>query len=187
MLPKLLASICNHQTWLRDTLPRGHPLLVSELFTVHDSLLLGALPHVHEMTRPMGECTGLPLSLQTHLLLRQHLHPLPAPQQPLPAPVYLGDAAVSNRGDLTMRALRPLPKNYHLTKLSIVALWRAWWCDTLYIVCPESRHKFPTIELNMKTYQNLVKKFEPLKKLFLTRLTCHEFTTLPFFDSTHLS
>lgn len=130
VLPKLLASICKHQTWLRDMLPRGHPLLVSELFTVHDSLLLGALPHVHEMTRPMGECTGLPLSLQTHLLLRQHLHPLPAPQQPLPAPVYLGDAAVSNRGDLSMRALRPLPKNYHLTKLSIVALWRAWWCDT---------------------------------------------------------
>ena len=58
---------------------------------------------------------------------------------------------------------------------------------SLYIVCPESRHKFPTIGLNMKTYQNLVKKFEPLKKLFLTRLTCHEFTTLPFFDSTHLS
>ena len=28
---------------------------------------------------------------------------------------------------------------------------------TLYIVCPESRHKFPTIEINMKTYQKLVK------------------------------
>ena len=29
--------------------------------------------------------------------------------------------------------------------------------DNLYIVCPESRHKFPTIEINMKTYQKLVK------------------------------
>ena len=130
VVPKLFASICRHQSWLRDTLPRGHPLLTSELFTVHDRLLLGALPHVHEMTRPMGECTGLPLSLQTHLLLRQHLHPLPALHHPLPAPVYLADAAVSNRGDLSMRALRPLPKAYHLTKLSIVGLWRAWWCDT---------------------------------------------------------
>ena len=130
VLPKLFASICKHQAWLRNTLPRGHPLLVSELFTVHNGLLLGALPHVHEMTRPMGECTGLPLSLQTHLLLRQHLNPRPAAQHPLPAPVYLADEAVSTRGDLSMRALRPLPKAYHLTKLSIVALWRAWWCDT---------------------------------------------------------
>jgi hypothetical protein len=130
VVPKIFASICKHQSWLRQTLPRGHPLLASELFTVHDRLLQGAMPHVLEMTRPMGECTGLPLSLQTHLLLRQHLNPPPATQRPPAAPLYLSDAALPAHTDLSMRALRPLPKAYRLTKLSIVGLWRAWWSDT---------------------------------------------------------
>lgn len=131
VVPKLFASICKHQSWLRDTLPRGHPLLASELFTVHDRLLSGAMPHVHEMTRRMGDCTGLPLSLQTHLLVRQHINPPPAAiQRPSAAPCYLSDAALPMSADLSMRALRPLPKSYHLTKLSVVGLWRAWWSDT---------------------------------------------------------
>ena len=92
VVPKLFASICKHQSWLRDTLPRGHPLLASELFTVHDRLLSGAMPHVHEMTRRMGDCTGLPLSLQTHLLVRQHINPPPAAiQRPSAAPCYLSE------------------------------------------------------------------------------------------------
>ena len=130
VVPKLFATVCKHQDWLRENLPRGHPLLASELFTVHDSLLRGAQPHVHELTRPMGQCSGLPLSLQTHLLIRQTMQAaIPAPCTPHPPPVYLSDVAMSLPADLSMRALRPLPKSYHLTKLSIVALWRAWWCD----------------------------------------------------------
>ena len=131
VLPKLFASVCKHQDWLRESLPRGHPLLSSELFTVHNPLLQGALTHVHELTRPMGQCTGLPLSLQTHLLVKQRFAPpAPAPCRPPPPPAHLTDAALERPQDLSMRALRALPKSYHLTKLSIVALWRAWWCDT---------------------------------------------------------
>lgn len=79
----------------------------------------------------MGDCTGLPLSLQTHLLVRQQVSPHPpATQRPPAAPLYLSDAALPMSADLSMRALRPLPKSYHLTKLSVVGLWRAWWSDT---------------------------------------------------------
>ena len=131
VVPKLFASVCKHRVWLRENLPRGHPLLTSHLFTVHDSLLHGAATHVHEMTRPLGQCSGIPLSLQTHLLLKQTLSPPTSSfRQPPPAPEHLSDAAICSPPDLSMRALRPLPKSYHLTKLSIIGLWRAWWCDT---------------------------------------------------------
>lgn len=131
VVPKLFASVCKHQDWLRENLPRGHPLLASELFTVHGSLLQEALPYVHEMMRTLGQCSGLPLSLQTHLLIKQRFSsPSQTPCRPPPPPVHLSDAALDLPQDLSMRALRPLPKSYHLTKLSIVALWRAWWCNT---------------------------------------------------------
>jgi hypothetical protein len=65
VLPKLFATVAKHQQWLRTTLVPGHPLLSCDLFTAHDDVVRGACSHVREQQRPMGQCTGLPLSLQT--------------------------------------------------------------------------------------------------------------------------
>jgi hypothetical protein len=133
VVPKLFAAVVRHQEWLRATLPRNHPLLSSALFTVHDSLVRGAQPHVQEQKRHASECTGIPLSLQTHLLVREALAPQAASQQvaaPLPPPAWLCDAAAAKRNNLCMRTLYPLPRGYKLNKLSVVQCWRAWWTDT---------------------------------------------------------
>lgn len=133
VLPKLFATALKHQQWLRTTLAPGHPLLSCELFTTHDGVVRGACPHVREQQRPMGQCTGLPLSLQTHLLVRQSamqsaMHATPAP--PPAAPQWLQDVAAPKPNDLSMRALYSLPRGYLLPRLSIAQCWRAWWCDT---------------------------------------------------------
>ena len=134
VVPKLFAAVVRHQEWLRATLPRNHPLLSSALFTVHDSLVRGAQPHVQEQKRHASECTGIPLSLQTHLLVREALAPQAASQQvaalPPPPPAWLCDAAAAKRNNLCMRTLYPLPRAYKLNKLSVVQCWRAWWTDT---------------------------------------------------------
>ena len=133
VVPKLFAAVVRHQEWLRATLHRNHPLLSSALFTVHDSLVRGAQPHVQEQKRHASECTGIPLSLQTHLLVREALAPQAASQQvaaPLPPPAWLCDAAAAKRNNLCMRTLYPLPRGYKLNKLSVVQCWRAWWTDT---------------------------------------------------------
>ena len=140
VLPKLFATAVKHQQWLRTTLAPGHPLLASELFTIHDALLRGAISHVHAQQRPMGQCTGLPLSLQTHLLVRASMQSAPTPgtaamqvppQAPCAsAPLWLDDVAASKPHDVSMRALYPLPHGYVLPKLAIAQCWRAWWTDT---------------------------------------------------------
>jgi hypothetical protein len=133
VVPKLFAAVVRHQEWLRATLPRNHPLLSSALLTVHDSLVRGAQPHVQEQKRHASECTGIPLSLQTHLLVREALAPQAASQQvaaPLPPPAWLCDAAAAKRNNLCMRTLYPLPRGYKLNKLSVAQCWRAWWTDT---------------------------------------------------------
>jgi hypothetical protein len=132
VLPKLFATVVKHQQWLRTTLAPGHPLLSCELFTTHDGVVRGACSHVRELQRPMGQCTGLPLSLQTHLLVRSSMQSaMPATPMPsLPAPVWLQDVAAPKPNDLSMRTLYQLPRDYVLPKLTIAQCWRAWWCDT---------------------------------------------------------
>jgi hypothetical protein len=142
VLPNLLAAVIQHQDWLRTTLPRNHPLLTSALFTVHDSLLRGAQPHVQEQKRHVQQCTGIPLSLQTHLLVRNALAPQAVSQQVTaavtapPPPAWLCDAAVPKRNNLCLRSLYALPRAYKLNKLSIVQCWRAWWTDTAHEPLP---------------------------------------------------
>ena len=139
VLPKLFATVVKHQQWLRTTLQPGHPLLASELFTTHDNLVRGACSHVREQQRPMGQCTGLPLSLQTHLIVRRQSMqcPMPAtPVPPQPAPQWLEDVAAPKPNDLSMRALYQLPRGYVLPRLSIAQCWRAWWCDTAASAMP---------------------------------------------------
>ena len=136
VLPKLLATVVKHHDWLRTTLAPGHPLLASDLFTTHAPLVRGACSHVQEQQRPMGQCTGLPLSLQTHLLVRSSMQlatppsSLPPPAACATAPLWLQDVAAAKLNDLSMRSLYPLPHGYVLPKLSIAQCWRAWWSDT---------------------------------------------------------
>ena len=141
VLPKLFATVLKHQQWLRTTLAPGHPLLSCDLFTLHDALLRGACSHVREQQRPMGQCTGLPLSLQTHLIVRSSMQsavmsatPVTVPSQA--APQWLQDVAAPKPNDLSMRALYSLPRGYVLPRLSIAQCWRAWWCDTAASVMP---------------------------------------------------
>ena len=136
VLPKLFATVVKHQHWLRTTLAPGHPLLSCELFTIHDDVVRGACPYVREQQRLMGQCTGLPLSLQTHLLVRLHSTQSAMPVTPQAAPQWLQDVAAPKPNDLSMRALYALPRNYVLPRLSIVQCWRAWWCDTAASAMP---------------------------------------------------
>ena len=135
VLPKLFATVLKHQQWLRTTLAPGHPLLSCDLFTSHDALLRGACSHVREQQRPMGQCTGLPLSLQTHLIVRSSMQSAVMPATPVTvpsqaAPQWLQDVAAPKPNDLSMRTLYALPRGYVLPKLSIAQCWRAWWSDT---------------------------------------------------------
>ena len=136
VLPKLFATVVKHQHWLRTTLAPGHPLLASDLFNIHDALLRGACSHVREQQRPHGQCSGLPLSLQTHLIVRASMQSVPTTTLVAPpascafAPLWLEDVAAPKPNDLSMRALYPLPRGYVLPKLSIAQCWRAWWSDT---------------------------------------------------------
>ena len=136
VIPKLFASVVQHQVWLRSTLPRNHPLLTSALFILHDTLVCGAQPHVQEQKRPVGLCTGIPLSVQTHLLVREAMTPTPKALSAAPPPAWLSDAATTKQKNLCMRSLYPLPRDYKLNKLSIVQCWRAWWTDTAHEALP---------------------------------------------------
>ena len=83
----------------------------------------------------MGQCTGLPLSLQTHLIVRSSMQSAVMPATPVTvpsqaAPQWLQDVAAPKPNDLSMRALYSLPRGYLLPRLSIAQCWRAWWCDT---------------------------------------------------------
>lgn len=132
VLPILLATIVKHHEWLRSTLASSHPLIASELFTTHDAIIRGATSCVREQQRDMGRCTGLPLSMQTHLLLRSSRSSAPPPTL-VPfqaAPQWLQDVAAPKATDLSMRTLYALPRDYALPKLSIAQCWRAWWVDT---------------------------------------------------------
>jgi hypothetical protein len=138
VLPKLFATVVKHQQWLRTTLAPGHPLLSCELFTTHDDLVRGACSHVREQQRPMGQCTGLPLSLQTHLIVRSSIQSATpgAPVQSQAAPQWLQDVTAPKPTDLSMRVLYPLPRGYILPVLTIAQCWRAWWCDTAASAVP---------------------------------------------------
>jgi hypothetical protein len=160
VLPKLFATVVKHQHWLRTTLAPSHPLLSSELFTIHDALVRGASPYVHEQQRAMGQCTGLPLSLQSHLILRSST--LSAPQGlHAPAPLWLHDVAAPKPTDTSMRALYPLPRGYVLPKVTIAQCWRAWWSDTPASPMPlkfvAGKLKCAAVKVRYTRYKKVVK------------------------------
>ena len=60
LLSVLLATLCKHETWLRATLPAGHPLLLTRLFCHHASSLSA---HVF-FENNQGSAGGIPRSIR---------------------------------------------------------------------------------------------------------------------------
>ena len=66
------------------------------------------------------------------------------------------EAAAAESAAASLRAASTVQQQWQMAQ-RLQQNGAATTAQRLYIVCPESRHKFPTIEINIKTYQNLVK------------------------------